>query len=460
LLPNQRSFLLIRVAIICIFCLQIFCAFAQSSQVHTVKKGDNLYQLAKKYNVTVDQIKKANNLKSINLSLGQKLKIPGTAVEKQTTSKSKKKTTKKNSKSEAETTDESTPKKQTKTSFPDFNRMADKKPGLAEGLFQKTKEFLGEKSTQPSTETQQIYPEIPANTSTDILPIPKDGYHVVKAKENLFRISKTYGLDMKEIMALNNMDNYSIKKGQKIKLISDEKLEQMQDNQKQSDEEEKARKLYTDESKVPDRITVEKDTLDLVVSLHVVQRHETLSSISRKYNIPVNELKKTNNLSSNKIFTGQKLYLKVRGKKQPETQIESSPQEIPELKDPSRIRNDLARPVAGHIMSEFGLRQNRPHKGLDLGAPSGTPIYAVLDGKVVYSGMQSGYGNVIVLEHPDFVMTVYAHNERNLVSVGDVVEKGQQIAIVGQTGNATAPHLHFEYRIKGKAIDPKKVLPE
>ncbi|HCM16257.1 MAG TPA: transcriptional regulator, partial [Candidatus Cloacimonas sp.] len=66
---------------------------------------------------------------------------------------------------------------------------------------------------------------------------------------------------------------------------------------------------------------------------------------------------------------------------------------------------------------------------------------------------------VVVLEHPDFVMTVYAHNEKNLVAVGDTVQKGQQIAMVGSTGNATGSHLHFEYRIKGKAINPRKVLP-
>ncbi len=116
-------------------------------------------------------------------------------------------------------------------------------------------------------------------------------------------------------------------------------------------------------------------------------------------------------------------------------------------------------PVEGKILSEYGLRNGRPHKGIDLGAKSGTPIFAVLDGTVVYSGVQGAYGNVVVLEHPDFVMTVYAHNEKNLVAVGDTVQKGQQIAMVGSTGNATGSHLHFEYRIKGKAINPRKVLP-
>ncbi|MCB5230130.1 MAG: M23 family metallopeptidase, partial [Candidatus Cloacimonas sp.] len=66
--------------------------------------------------------------------------------------------------------------------------------------------------------------------------------------------------------------------------------------------------------------------------------------------------------------------------------------------------------------------------------------------------------NVVLLEHANFIITVYAHNERNLVRLGDSVKKGQPIATVGQTGNATTPHLHFEYRVKGKAINPRNVI--
>ena len=68
-------------------------------------------------------------------------------------------------------------------------------------------------------------------------------------------------------------------------------------------------------------------------------------------------------------------------------------------------------------------------------------------------------GNVIILEHKDHTMTVYAHNEANLVRLEEKVDKGQPIATVGQTGTASGPHLHFEYRINGKAINPREVLP-
>jgi murein DD-endopeptidase MepM/ murein hydrolase activator NlpD len=116
-------------------------------------------------------------------------------------------------------------------------------------------------------------------------------------------------------------------------------------------------------------------------------------------------------------------------------------------------------PTEGKVTSEFGLRHGRPHKGIDIANKTGTPIYAVMDGVVLFSGRQNGYGSVIIVEHPDFIMTVYAHNEINLVREGDKVLQGQQIATMGATGNATGPHLHFEYRIKGNAINPRKVLP-
>ena len=86
-------------------------------------------------------------------------------------------------------------------------------------------------------------------------------------------------------------------------------------------------------------------------------------------------------------------------------------------------------------------------------------IVSVLPGKVAYSGRQRGYGNVVIIEHANSVMTVYAHNEANLVRVDEVVNQGQPIATLGSSGNSTGPHLHFEYRKNGKAINPRDVLP-
>ena len=105
----------------------------------------------------------------------------------------------------------------------------------------------------------------------------------------------------------------------------------------------------------------------------------------------------------------------------------------------------------GQVVSEYGPRGGRFHYGLDIGAEKGTPILASDSGKVVVSGWESsGYGYAVVIKHDDNYYTRYAHNARNLVSVGDYVSQGDIIAEIGATGNATCFHVHFEVRHGGK----------
>jgi murein DD-endopeptidase MepM/ murein hydrolase activator NlpD len=117
-------------------------------------------------------------------------------------------------------------------------------------------------------------------------------------------------------------------------------------------------------------------------------------------------------------------------------------------------------PVEGQHTSSFGLRMHpidhaeRLHSGMDIAAPTGTPIQAAAAGQVVFSGTQAGYGNVVVIQHAEGYATLYAHNTENLVSVGTPVSQGQPIATVGSTGRSTGPHLHFEVRKDGKQLDP------
>lgn len=117
-------------------------------------------------------------------------------------------------------------------------------------------------------------------------------------------------------------------------------------------------------------------------------------------------------------------------------------------------------PVEGEVLSFFGERSGRVHQGIDICAKKGTKIYAAKTGKVIYSdnGL-GGYGNMIIIEHKNGWSTVYAHNSENLVKKNKQVNRGQVIALVGQTGNATGPHLHFEIR-KGKdPVNPLFYLP-
>ncbi|HEX9082215.1 MAG TPA: peptidoglycan DD-metalloendopeptidase family protein [Holophagaceae bacterium] len=120
-----------------------------------------------------------------------------------------------------------------------------------------------------------------------------------------------------------------------------------------------------------------------------------------------------------------------------------------------RIRTRVVR-VRNHRKKRIHYRGR--HKGVDLTAPMGTPVFAAMDGKVIMSGRHRQYGNYIILDHGNGVMTLYAHAKVNLVHEGEIVHRGQQIAEVGRTGNATGPHLHFELRVNGVQQNPLPAL--
>ena len=115
-------------------------------------------------------------------------------------------------------------------------------------------------------------------------------------------------------------------------------------------------------------------------------------------------------------------------------------------------------PANGPVTSEFGYRWGRQHEGIDIGAPTGAPIYAATAGTVSYAGTMGGYGNMVMIDHGGGVVTAYAHQTQILVGVGTRVSTGQQIGTVGSTGNSTGPHLHFEVRVGGIARNPRGYL--
>ena len=126
-------------------------------------------------------------------------------------------------------------------------------------------------------------------------------------------------------------------------------------------------------------------------------------------------------------------------------------------------RSGLTRPVAGRQTSGFGMRlhpllgYNRLHRGIDFGAGTGTPIYAVSDGRVAFAGRSGGHGNHVRLDHAGNLGTGYSHMSRIAVRAGQTVRQGQVIGYVGSTGLSTGPHLHFEVYRGGQAINPKSV---
>ena len=111
-------------------------------------------------------------------------------------------------------------------------------------------------------------------------------------------------------------------------------------------------------------------------------------------------------------------------------------------------------PVNGPVVSGFGMRWGRMHEGIDIAVPTGTQIRAAKSGTVRIAGSEGGYGNYTCIDHGGGLSTCYAHQEQFLVSVGQAVAQGQIIGISDCTGHCFGPHVHFEVRINGQAVDP------
>ena len=114
----------------------------------------------------------------------------------------------------------------------------------------------------------------------------------------------------------------------------------------------------------------------------------------------------------------------------------------------------LGWPVAGPVVSGFGPRWGRMHEGIDIGVGSGTPVHAAAAGTVIHAGWLGGYGNLVVIDHGNGLSTAYAHNSSFVVGRGATVGRGFVIALSGNTGNSSGPHVHFEVRVNGAAVDP------
>jgi murein DD-endopeptidase MepM/ murein hydrolase activator NlpD len=251
-------------------------------------------------------------------------------------------------------------------------------------------------------------------------------YYTVRRGDTLSSIAARRNLPVEEIMNANNLNSDFIKAGQELVLpIIDSKAVKNNSSAKIKEANSSSKQI-----------------------VHQVQRGDALSSIARLYGTNVDAIRRANNLNGDRIFAGDKLII---------TDYKRGPFSLG--------RGSLIWPVNGRITSNFGWR-NHPikktrlfHNGLDIAVPSGTPVKAAAAGEVVHSGWMNGFGYTVIIDHGRGIETLYAHNSKVSVAKGSMVNKGQVVALSGNTGLSTGPHLHFGVLQNEKPLNPKNYLP-
>jgi murein DD-endopeptidase MepM/ murein hydrolase activator NlpD len=232
-------------------------------------------------------------------------------------------------------------------------------------------------------------------------------------------------------------------------------------------------------------------------SEHVVSPGETMTGIAKRYNVPLKDLAKANRVEPYaQLKMGDRLVIPGRfasAKPQAETpkpaqtqaQAQPKPATAPtqkvaaapsgptalavttsgnvsdeEVKSSGSGAPAFRWPVRGRIIAGFGPKPNgQQNDGINLSVPEGTPIKAAEDGVVAYAGNElKGYGNLVLIRHPNGFVTAYAHASELLVKRGDTIKRGQTIAKAGQTGTVSSPQVHFEIRKGSAPVDPTQYL--
>jgi murein DD-endopeptidase MepM/ murein hydrolase activator NlpD len=228
---------------------------------------------------------------------------------------------------------------------------------------------------------------------------------------------------------------------------------------------------------------------------HVIGPGETMTGIAKRYNVSLKDLAKANRIEPYaQLKMGDRLVIpgRVASAKQPAAasrpgQTVAQPKAAPapaskmaavETPHTARAVNPTADvadddgkasgsgspafrwPVRGRIIAGFGPKPNgQQNDGINLAVPEGTPVKAAEDGVVAYAGNElKGYGNLVLIRHPNGFVTAYAHASELLVKRGDTIKRGQTIAKAGQTGTVTSPQLHFEIRKGSAPVDPTQYL--
>ncbi len=208
------------------------------------------------------------------------------------------------------------------------------------------------------------------------------------------------------------------------------------------------------------------DTLSEIVEAYISQQGVSVSA--RDIYQGVQAVAAANGIQNpNLIFPEQHIDLSVLMK---ETAVKEASVTPPLVLEPAMMESragrqaELTLPVDAPVSSRYGMRfhpiyhEMRLHKGMDLAAPTGTPVRSAAEGTVESTGWREGYGRTVTINHGNGRSTLYAHLNDYQVQAGQIIKSGEVLGSVGSTGNATGPHLHFEVRQDGKPVNPERLL--
>jgi murein DD-endopeptidase MepM/ murein hydrolase activator NlpD len=194
---------------------------------------------------------------------------------------------------------------------------------------------------------------------------------------------------------------------------------------------------------------------------YTILKGDTFGGVAKKFNIDADDIADFNYiLDRTSLVAGTTIFI-PNGKPLPE--IKAAPTRSSSSSSNKGVglsfSGSLGKPVNGPITSGYGMRSGGMHKGMDFGAPIGTPVYAAGSGyvKKASAGYNGGFGTMVVIGHSSYD-TLYAHMSRTTTTTGAYVAKGQVIGYSGNTGRSTGPHLHFEVRVGGKPVNPTSYL--
>lgn len=257
--------------------------------------------------------------------------------------------------------------------------------------------------------------------------------YTVSDNDTIWGIASKFGMSVEDVFKLNDGMNETIHAGDEIIIKKSKPLLSV-----------KTKYVYEGERSIPHETKEEVDS-----SLPLGNKKVVVAGVEGKKHVVEEVVKVNGEVVETNVISEKTL-------SQPVAAVVN----VGTKKDLSTVAvsGRLARPVYGTISSRFGRRGRGYHSGIDIAAPTGTPIKAADGGTVSFAGWSGGYGYLVKINHGNGYETYYAHCSAILTSVGKKVSKGDIIAKVGNTGNSTGPHCHFEVRINGVAKDPSKYV--